>query len=52
MRKYNLNIELDLHNNKSVSKYFTVNDFSIELIKLINKVYHKDFELFDYEKIG
>ena len=36
MKKYKLNIELDLHNNKSLGKYFIVNDFSIELIKLIN----------------
>jgi len=36
------------HNNEL---RFTVNDFSKELIELINKVYDKDFKYFGYTKI-
>lgn len=31
--------------------YFTLSDFSNELINLINTVYQKDFELFGYERM-
>lgn len=52
MKKYNLDhVKIDLHDNKSVEKKYTINDFSIELINLINKVYHNDFEFFNYDKI-
>ena len=55
MKQYNLNIKLDKHENKgyfkSNFKKFTVDSFSPELIDLINKVYHKDFEMFNYKKM-
>jgi hypothetical protein len=35
--------------NNSKNILFTINDFDNELIKLINDVYKKDFELFGYE---
>jgi hypothetical protein len=52
MNIYNINLTLDIVNNKSPNKIFTINDFSDELIKLINDIYHKDFEMFNYEKIN
>ena len=52
MKDYNLqNIKLEKTNTKPIITPYTVSDFSPELIKLINKVYDKDFELFGYEKI-
>jgi hypothetical protein len=51
MKTYNINLTLDIVNNKSQNKIFTINDFSDELINLINIVYEKDFEMFNYEKI-
>jgi len=52
MDRYNKShIRLDLVNNRSAFKTYTVKDFSRELIDLINTVYHKDFELFHYNKI-
>lgn len=51
MKKYNLNLKLDIHKYKS-NKIFSVKDFDKETIELINKVYHKDFELFNYKKIN
>ena len=55
MKQYNLDIKLDKHENKgnfkSSFKKFTVDSFSPELIDLINEVYHKDFEMFNYKKI-
>ena len=50
MLKYDLHIKLDSKDNSSV-KRFTIKDFSNETIKLINKVYHKDFIIFNYEKL-
>jgi len=50
MKKYSLNIELDIIKNKS-NRIFTVDSFSPKLIKLINTVYDKDFKMFDYKKI-
>lgn len=50
MAKYNLPCKIDRRDNKRSSNNFTTEDFSIKLIKLINLVYHKDFELFNYEK--
>ena len=51
MMKYNLRIKLDKHKNESVNKKFKVSDFSYELIKLINKVYEKDFIEFGYSML-
>jgi hypothetical protein len=50
MKQYNLVIELS-HENKGKNKIFTINDFSKELIDLINEVYDKDFLYFNYDKI-
>lgn len=44
------NVELSMHKLKAKKK-FSINDFEQITISLINKVYHKDFELFNYEKI-
>ena len=51
----NLNINLHKNkintgNSKNKIKKFSKNDFSNELINLINKVYSNDFELFNYSK--
>ena len=51
MMKYNLRIKLDKHKNESVNKKFKVSDFSYELIKLINRVYEKDFIEFGYSML-
>ena len=55
-KKNNLNITIP--NKKTNSReqgnsklLFTINDFSPELIHLINEVYDKDFKVFGYEKI-
>ena len=50
MKKYNLNLKIDKHLNSN-NKTFTINDFDKENIKLINDVYHKDFEYFNYKKL-
>jgi hypothetical protein len=51
MNLYNIkNIALKKENSGK-NKQFTISDFSDELIKLINTVYHKDFEIFQYKKI-
>lgn len=54
MKKYNIhNIMLKKENTKEMSKSqikYTTNDFSKELIELINTVYNTDFVLFDYKK--
>jgi len=50
MKKYNYNIDIDMHSNMG-KKIFTVDDLSNEVISLINNIYHKDFEMFGYEKI-
>ena len=52
-KKYNLQITLvDKKINNKESRYknlpFTVNDFSNDLIKLINSVYYQDFKIFNY----
>jgi hypothetical protein len=52
MNKYNLDITLDLVTNKSILKKFGVKDLSKHNINLINKVYDKDFEMFNYQKIN
>jgi len=48
MSSYKINLELNKHSNKSSEKKFTVSDFSPKLIRLINKVYEKDFKHFGY----
>lgn len=47
MKKYNLNINLDKHINKSI-EMFSVYDFDESTIELIRMVYKKDFEFFKY----
>lgn len=51
--KYNLDIKLDNYNkiNYFDKKKYSIYDFDKELINLINKVYSKDFELFNYTKM-
>ncbi len=51
MKKLELNIVLDVDTNKSNKKY-GIADISPENIKLINKIYHKDFVFFNYNKIN
>jgi hypothetical protein len=52
MKKYGLeHIKLEKTNTKPIAIPFTINDFSDELIELINNVYDNDFKLFGYEKI-
>ena len=52
MKKYNLHIKIDKYSNKpKLNKKFTIEFFSPEIIKLINEIYHKDFEMFDYQKM-
>lgn len=50
MEEYNLTIKLDNINNY-IDKKFGIMDFDSESIKLINKVYNKDFKIFGYTKI-
>jgi len=57
--EYNLPINIDnyinnkINNRENLNKKlnFTIDDFEPELIELINKVYEKDFILFDYKMI-
>lgn len=54
-KKYNLNItipekKVNSRQQRNRKLLFTTHDFSPELIKLINKVYDKDFKIFNYEK--
>lgn len=55
LEMYNIpNFELERHNtaeSNNKKKRFTIDDFSKELITLINKVYHKDFVNFGYDKM-
>ena len=41
---------MDLHTNKVHKKLFTIDDLSPKLVKLINRVYDKDFKQFGYKK--
>jgi len=43
--------DIVLTHDNATPKRFSIDDFSAELIALINEVYHKDFELFGYSKI-
>lgn len=47
MKQYNINLKLDEKRNVSNHK-FTINDFNESTNKLIQEVYKKDFELFNY----
>jgi len=53
MQKYNIKITLDVKTNVG-KKQYTIEDFNVETICLINHVYEKDFSMFNYEmkKIG
>ena len=51
MKLYNIDLVLDVHNNKSKS-VININDLSKDTIKLINTVYDMDFVKFNYEKIN
>ena len=52
MKKYNMNIKLDIKINVGKNKKFSINDFDNETINLINKVYKRDFILFNYKFIN
>jgi hypothetical protein len=53
MEKYDLDIKMERHDNASHNKKkkFSVESFTPEVIKLINKAYAKDFKKFGYEMI-
>lgn len=53
MEKYDLDIKMERHDNASRNKKknFSVESFTPEVIKLINKAYAKDFKKFGYEMI-
>jgi len=52
MSKYNIALEIQTHVNMGGNRdYFDVSDITDSNILLINEVYHKDFEMFNYEKI-
>ena len=46
--KLNIKEKFNVHENKNEKKIFEFEDLSIKNIKLINKIYKKDFELFNY----
>lgn len=53
---YNLPINIDKYiknkiNEKNKKCIFDINDFEPELIKLINEVYEKDFDFFNYDML-
>ena len=48
MKSYSIDLKLNKHSNKCSEKKFKVSDFSLELVRLINKVYEKDFKEFRY----
>ena len=50
MEKYKLSVSLDSHENSN-PKIFFVSDINQKLRDLINKVYEKDFEYFNYDLI-
>jgi hypothetical protein len=51
MKKYNLNIRLNKHENKAkVNNPFTVSDLNNETKQLIVEIYKKDFETFGYSE--
>jgi hypothetical protein len=50
MMKYNIDLKLDQWDNCCNNKMYTVDDFSFELIQLINQIYDKDFQMFGYDK--
>ena len=50
MKQYDIDLVLDIHINKGV-KTFGVKDLSRDNINLINRIYKKDFELFNYTMI-
>lgn len=50
MKKYNLNLELNIKENQGVKK-FNVEDLNHKTINLINKIYYMDFLCFNYKMI-
>ena len=48
LNKLNIEETFDIHRNINDTKIFEFEDLSIKNIKLINKIYKKDFELFNY----
>lgn len=50
MKKYNLNINLNRHENNTEKK-FNINDFNEDTINLINNIYYNDFINFNYSFI-
>lgn len=52
MVRYNIDLKLNKHSNKSGEKKFSVSDFSSELVRMINVVYKNDFSNFGYDMIN
>ena len=50
-REIKIEENFNIHENKS-EKYFSIENLTIQNIKLINKIYKKDFELFNYKLIN
>lgn len=49
MLLYGLDLKLNEHTNISLKKRYSIIDFDQETISLINTVYQKDFEIFNYK---
>ena len=52
LKKLNIEETFDMHENRNDEKQFELEDLSIKNVKLINKVYKKDFKLFNYNIIN
>jgi hypothetical protein len=52
LKELNIKETFDVHENKNNKKIFEFEDLSIKNVKLINKVYKKDFKLFNYNIIN
>lgn len=52
LKELNIEETFDTHENKNDKKQFELEDLSIKNVKLINKVYKKDFKLFNYNIIN
>lgn len=51
MEKYDSDIKLQIHIGKASDDEYTENSLSIENVLLINSIYRKDFELYNFEML-